>query len=126
MRLLVKAQAPAKVEETTIGACNIESLKKLNSDPEYQKGYFLLFTQPSCPYCNTARGLMDEIVGVKKPMLEANLQDKECAKLADQMKVKITPAFFFYDEKGEEKKRLEPDGKLSWQNIQDFLKEFAA
>jgi hypothetical protein len=124
MRILVRAQQK-NVSEETVGSCQIETLKKIGEEKEYSNGYFLLFSQPKCSYCDSMRDLLDTIVKNLKPIVEASLEDKSCGKLADSLKVEITPTVL-YLQNGEEKKRIAPDGKITWQDVKAQISNLAS
>jgi thioredoxin-related protein len=115
MRILVRAQQKS-VSEETVGSCQIETLRKIGEDKEYANGFFLLFSQPECSYCDAMRELLDQTVKNLRPIVEASLEDKTCGNLADSFKIEITPTVL-YMKSGEEKKRIAPDGKITWQDV---------
>lgn len=124
MRILVRAQQK-NVSEETVGSCQIETLKKIGEEKEYSNGYFLLFSQPKCSYCDSMRELLDQKVKNLKPIVEASLEDKSCGKLADSFKVEITPTVL-YMQNGEEKKRIAPDGKMTWKDVEAEISNLAS
>ena len=121
MRILVRAQEKT-VSEEMVGSCEIETVRKLGEKKEYDNGFFLLFSQPECSYCDAMRKLLDSTVKNLKPIVEASLEDKSCGKLADSLKIEITPTVL-YMQKGEEKKRIAPDGKMTWQDVQSKIEK---
>jgi len=123
MRVLVRAQEKNILEET-VGSCEIETLRKLGEETDYSDGFFLLFSQPKCSYCDSMRQMLDSTVKNLKPIVEASLEDKSCGKLADSFKIEITPTVL-YMEKSEEKKRIAPDGKITWQDVEAHISSFA-
>jgi thioredoxin-related protein len=124
MRILVRAQQNS-VSEETAGSCQIETLKKIGEDKEYANGFFLLFSQPKCSYCDAMRELLDQTVKNLRPIVEASLEDKSCGKLADSFKIEITPTVL-YMKSGEEKKRISPDGKITWQEVEAQISNLAS
>ena len=124
MRILARAQQKSVTEET-VGSCQIETLKKIGEEKEYANGYFLLFSQPKCSYCDSMRELLDQTVKDLRPIVEASLEDKSCGKLADSFKVEITPTIL-YMQNGEEKKRIAPDGKITWQDVESQISSLAS
>jgi thiol-disulfide isomerase/thioredoxin len=124
MRVLIKAQQK-RVSEETVGTCEIETLKKFSKDNEYSNGFFLLFSQSECGYCDAMRELLDQTIKNLKPIVEASLEDKSCGKLADTFKIEITPTVL-YMQNGEEKKRLAPDGKITWEDVKVQISEIVA
>jgi thioredoxin-related protein len=123
MRVLVRAQEKTATEET-VGSCEIETLRKLGEQTDYGNGFFLLFSQQKCSYCDSMRQMLDSTVKNLKPIVEASLEDKSCGKLADSFKIEITPTVL-YMEKNEEKKRIAPDGKITWQDVEAQISSFA-
>lgn len=123
MRFIVRAQDKAAQEET-IGSCSIDTIKKIGTDTEYRKGFFLLFSQPKCDYCDAMRNVIDSTVKNLKPIVEATLSDKECGKLADEFKIEITPTILYF-EGNEEKRRITPDGKVTWQEVETQISKLA-
>ena len=115
MRILVRAQE--KTSEEKVGSCQIDSLRKLGEETEYRDGFFLMFSQPKCGYCDAMRQVLDSTVKNLKPIVEASLADEECGKLADSFKVEITPTVLYF-EQSDEKGRIEPDGKITWQEVE--------
>jgi thiol-disulfide isomerase/thioredoxin len=124
MRILVRAQEKS-VSEETVGSCEIETLKKISGEKDYANGFFLLFSQPKCSYCDAMRELLDQAVKNLRPIVEASLEDKSCGKLADAFNIEITPTVL-YIQKGEEKKRLAPDGKITWADVQSQIATLAS
>jgi thioredoxin-related protein len=122
MRILVRAQEK-RVSEQTVGSCKIETLKKIGEEKEYSNGFFLLFSQPKCSYCDAMRELLDQTVKNIRPIVEASLEDKFCGNLADSFKIEITPTVL-YIQKGEEKKRIAPDGTITWRDVEAQISEF--
>jgi thioredoxin-related protein len=123
MRFIVRSQAKAAQEET-IGSCSTDTIKKLGTDTEYRKGFFLLFSQPKCDYCDAMRNVIDSTVKSLKPIVEATLSDKECGKLADELRIEITPTILYF-EGSEEKQRIAPDGKMTWQDVESQISKLA-
>jgi thioredoxin-related protein len=124
MRFIVRAQEK-NAQEETVGSCNFDTIKKLSEDKEYRKGFFLLFSQPKCDYCDEMRKVVDSTVKTLKPIVEASLSDKECGKLADLFKIEITPTVLYF-EGSEEKQRIAPDGKITWQDVEAEISRLAA
>jgi hypothetical protein len=62
------------------------------------------------------RDLLDQTVKNLRPIAEASLEDKSCGNLAYSFKIDITPTVL-YMQNGEEKKRISPDGKITWQDV---------
>jgi thioredoxin-related protein len=124
MRILVSAQQNS-VSEETVGSCQIETLKKIGEDREFANGFFLLFSQPKCRYCDAMRELLDQSVKNLKPIVEASLEDKSCGNLADSFKIEMTPTVL-YMQNGEEKKRLAPDGKITWEDVKSQIATLAS
>jgi thioredoxin-related protein len=124
MRILVRAQQKSVLEET-VGSCQVETLKKIGEEKEYANGFFLLFSQPKCSYCDAMRELLDQTVKKIRPIVEASLEDKSCGNLADLFKIEITPTVL-YMQKGEEKKRIAPDGKITWQDVEAEISNLAS
>ena len=124
MRIVVRAQGK-NVSEETVGSCEIETLKKIGDEKEYSNGFFLLFSQPKCGYCDAMRELLDQTVKNLRPIVEASLEDKSCGKLADSFKIEIIPTIL-YMQNGEEKKRIAPDGKITWQDVELEIAELAS
>jgi thioredoxin-related protein len=123
MRILVRAQQKS-VSEETVGSCQTETLKKIGAEKEYSNGYFLLFSQPECGYCDSMRQMLDSTVKNLKPIVEASLEDKSCEKLAESFKIAVTPTVL-YLEKNEEKRRIAPDGKITWQDVEAQITQLA-
>ena len=71
------------------------------------------------------RELLDVTVKNLRPIVEASLEDKSCGKLADSFKVEITPTVL-YMHNGEEKKRIAPDGKITWQDVESQIASLAS
>ncbi len=84
-----------------------------------------MFSQPKCGYCDAMRQVLDSTVKNLKPIVEASLADEECGKLADSFKIEITPTVI-YLKKSEEKKRIAPDGKITWQDVEAEISSLAA
>jgi thioredoxin-related protein len=124
MRILVRAQQKG-VSEETVGSCQIETLKKIGEDKEYANGFFLLFSQQKCSYCDAMRQLLDQTVKNLRPIVEASLEDRSCGNLADSFKIEITPTVL-YMQNGEEKKRISPDGKITWQEVESQISNLAS
>jgi thioredoxin-related protein len=124
MRILVRAQQK-NVSEETVGSCQVETLKKIEEDKEYANGFFLLFSQPKCSYCDEMREILDQTVKNLRPIVEASLEDKSCGNLADSFKIEITPTVL-YLQNGEEKKRIAPDGKITWQDVEAQISNLAS
>jgi thiol-disulfide isomerase/thioredoxin len=124
MRILVRAQQK-NVSEETVGSCQIETLRKIGEDKEYANGFFLLFSQSKCDYCDAMRQLLDQVVKNLRPIVEASLEDKSCGNLADSLKIEITPTIL-YMQNGEEKKRIAPDGKITWQDVESQISNLAS
>jgi thiol-disulfide isomerase/thioredoxin len=124
MRILVRAEQKS-VSEETVGSCQIETLKKIGEEKKYSNGYFLFFSQPKCGDCDAMRELLDQKVKDLRPIVEASLEDKSCGKLADSFKIEITPTVL-YIQKGEERKRIAPDGKITWQDVDSQITELAS
>ncbi len=70
------------------------------------------------------RQVLDSTVKNLKPIVEASLEDRSCGKLADSFKIEITPTVL-YMEKSEEKKRIVPDGKTTWQDVEEQVSKLA-
>ena len=71
------------------------------------------------------RELLDQTVKNLKPIVEASLEDKTCGKLADSFKIEITPTVL-YMQSGEEKNRIAPDGKITWQDVEAQISAIAS
>lgn len=123
MRILVRAQEKSASEET-VGSCDIETLNKIGDEKEYSNGFFLLFSQPKCSYCDSMRQILDSTVKNLKPIVEASLGDKSCEKLADSFKIEITPTVLLM-QKGEEKNRIAPDGKMTWNDVESEISKLS-
>jgi thioredoxin-related protein len=124
MRILVRAKEKS-VSEELVGSCQMETLNKIGKDKEYSNGYFLLFSQPKCDYCDTMRELLDQTIKNLRPIVEASLEDKSCGNLADSFKIEITPTVL-YMQNGEAKKRIAPDGKITWQDVEAEISNLAS
>src|SRR5487761_862089 len=124
MRILVRAQEKTSSEQK-VGSCQIDSLRKLGEETEYRDGFFLMFSQPKRGYCGAMRRVLDSTVKNLKPIVEASLSDEECVKLADSFNVEITPTVL-YLKKSEEKKRIAPDGKITWHDVEAKISSLAA
>lgn len=136
MRILVRAETQEQRNEAAeeggggeqqeiVGACDLESLQKLGEENnEYKNGFFLLVSQPSCGHCDTMRRVLDRSVKTLKPIVEASLNDKKCGELADALKVEITPTILYYEGK-DEKHRIIPDGKITWQGVETQIADLA-
>jgi thioredoxin-related protein len=123
LRFIVRSQDKTAQEET-IGSCSTDTIRKLGADTEYRKGFFLFFSQPKCNYCDEMRRVIDSTVKTLKPIVEASLSDKECGKLADLFKIEITPTVLYF-EGNEEKQRIAPDGKITWQDAEAEISKLA-
>jgi thioredoxin-related protein len=111
------------VGSEVVGSCSIVTLDKLKET--HKDGMFLLISQKGCGDCETMRSILGEVIKDKRPVIEAPIEDKECGTLAGQLGVGVTPTVVYY-EKGEEKKRFIPDGKMTWDSMRGELRELVS
>jgi len=100
------------------GACSIDAINHLKE--KYSDGFFLIVTQPGCGHCEEMKRTVLEVVQDKKPVIEASTEDKDCVSLAEKLDVSITPTVF-YIKKDEQKKVVEPDGTITYDNVRQIL-----
>lgn len=96
---------------------NFEALKEM-----YKDGMLLFISQNGCGGCEQVRGLIAETVKDKIPVVEAGIEDLDCANVAEHLGVGVTPTVIFFKDK-EEKARIAADGKLTADDIRAKLRE---
>ncbi len=112
------------MSEQVVASCSLDQLGQLKEQYK-ESGFFLLVSQPGCGHCEEMKGVLKDIVKEKVPIIDAGLEDGECKSLAEQLNVGVTPTLFFY--KGStETMRLEPDGKLTWDDMRQKIRELVA
>lgn len=102
-----------------VQACSTDNLGKLKHD--YPDGFFLMISQPGCAGCEEVRGILTETVKDVKPIIEAGLEDGSCRSMAEELNVGMTPTVIWY--KGDQEKRIVPDGKLTPDDIRAQVRE---
>ena len=113
------AEAP---KEELVRTCSIQNVEALSK--ETPNGIMLIVTQPSCGYCEPMLKEATKAIGEKVAIVEANLDDVDCNRLAKQLNVPGTPiAVYFKD--GKEKGRRDPSGK-TWDQIRNAMTEMVA